>query len=95
MWGLIQISGHAKPVTFLLQSKVARHGSPDHYISHVKRFASQPGGTRFFSAARWCLHTVHAIASCNAAEIAIGMLIQATVPTSHLLGDAGFAISAR
>jgi Domain of unknown function (DUF4442) len=57
----------------------------------VKRFASQPGGTRFFSV----LHTVHAIASCNAAEIAIGMLIQATVPTSHLLGDAGFAISAR
>jgi acyl-coenzyme A thioesterase PaaI-like protein len=29
------------------------------------------------------LHTVHAIASCNAAEIAMGMLMEATVPTSH------------
>jgi acyl-coenzyme A thioesterase PaaI-like protein len=29
------------------------------------------------------LHTVHAIASCNAAEMAMGMLMQATVPTSH------------
>jgi len=29
------------------------------------------------------LHTVHAIASCNAAELAMGMLMEATVPTSH------------
>jgi acyl-coenzyme A thioesterase PaaI-like protein len=29
------------------------------------------------------LHTVHAIASCNAAEFAMGMLMEATVPTSH------------
>jgi acyl-coenzyme A thioesterase PaaI-like protein len=29
------------------------------------------------------LHTVHAIASCNAAEIAMGLLMEATVPTSH------------
>jgi len=29
------------------------------------------------------LHTVHAIASCNAAEMAIGMLMEATVPSSH------------
>ncbi|MBS9536088.1 DUF4442 domain-containing protein [Mycobacterium sp. M1] len=29
------------------------------------------------------LHTVHAIASCNAAEVAMGMLMEATVPTSH------------
>jgi len=29
------------------------------------------------------LHTVHAIASCNAAEIAMGMLMEATVPTTH------------
>ncbi len=28
------------------------------------------------------LHTVHAIASCNAAEIAMGMLMEATVPTT-------------
>ena len=30
------------------------------------------------------LHTVHAIASCNAAEMAIGMAMEATVPSSHL-----------
>ena len=29
------------------------------------------------------LRTVHAIASCNAAELAMGMLMEATVPTSH------------
>src|SRR5690349_1269360 len=29
------------------------------------------------------LHTVHAIASCNAAEIAMGMVMEATVPTTH------------
>ncbi|UMB68687.1 hotdog fold domain-containing protein [Mycobacterium paraterrae] len=29
------------------------------------------------------LHTVHAIASCNAAEIAMGMLMEATIPPSH------------
>ena len=29
------------------------------------------------------LHTVHAIASCNAAEMAMGMLMEATVPTTH------------
>jgi len=29
------------------------------------------------------LHTVHAIASCNAAEIAMGVLMEASVPTTH------------
>ena len=29
------------------------------------------------------LRTVHAIASCNAAEVAMGMAMEATVPTSH------------
>ena len=29
------------------------------------------------------LHTVHAIASCNAAEVAMGMAMEATVPTTH------------
>jgi acyl-coenzyme A thioesterase PaaI-like protein len=29
------------------------------------------------------LGTVHAIASCNAAEMAMGMLMEATVPTTH------------
>jgi acyl-coenzyme A thioesterase PaaI-like protein len=61
------------------------------------RLASQPGGTRLFSAAAMVrvpyfasivphvvrMEPVHAIASCNAAEIAMGMLMEATVPTSH------------
>jgi hypothetical protein len=29
------------------------------------------------------LHTVHAIAACNAAEMAMGMLMEATVPRTH------------
>lgn len=29
------------------------------------------------------LHTFHAIAACNLAEVAMGMLSEATVPTSH------------
>ncbi|KLO30578.1 MULTISPECIES: hotdog fold domain-containing protein [Mycobacteriaceae] len=29
------------------------------------------------------LKTMHAIASCNAAEVAMGMLMEATVPSSH------------
>lgn len=29
------------------------------------------------------LHTVHAIASCNAAEVAMGVLMEATVPATH------------
>ncbi len=29
------------------------------------------------------LHTIHAIASCNAAEAAMGMMMEATVPPSH------------
>jgi acyl-coenzyme A thioesterase PaaI-like protein len=29
------------------------------------------------------LHTVHAIASCNAAEVAMGMLMEASVPRTH------------
>src|SRR6476661_5099217 len=36
MWDLIQISGHGIPEAILLQSKVARHGSPDHHISDVE-----------------------------------------------------------
>src|SRR6478609_3908099 len=36
MWDLIQISGHGIPEAILLQSKVARHGSPGHHISDVE-----------------------------------------------------------
>jgi acyl-coenzyme A thioesterase PaaI-like protein len=35
------------------------------------------------------LGTVHAIASCNAAEVAMGMLMEATVPRSHRLDTQG------
>src|SRR6476469_66039 len=36
MWGLIQISGDGRPEVFLLQSKVAWHGSHDRHISDVE-----------------------------------------------------------
>jgi hypothetical protein len=106
-----------KPAAFLLRSKVAAGmAAPTTAYRMWKRLASQPGGSRLFSAAEMVrvpyfasiaphvvrmeaghrrgraaqmvfvynhLHPVHAIASCNAAEIAMGMLMEATVPTSH------------
>jgi acyl-coenzyme A thioesterase PaaI-like protein len=39
------------------------------------------------------LATVHAIASCNAAEMAMGMLMEATVPTSHRWIPKGMTVS--
>jgi acyl-coenzyme A thioesterase PaaI-like protein len=54
-------------------------------LPHVERM--EPGLAQV-SVPKWFfiynhLHTVHAIASCNAAEMAMGMLMEATVPTSH------------
>lgn len=54
-------------------------------LPHVERM--EPGFAEV-SVPNWFgvhnhLHTVHAIASCNAAEMAMGMLMEATVPTSH------------
>jgi acyl-coenzyme A thioesterase PaaI-like protein len=54
-------------------------------LPHVKRM--EPGLAEV-DVPKWFfvynhLHTVHAIASCNAAEMAMGMLMEATVPTSH------------
>jgi acyl-coenzyme A thioesterase PaaI-like protein len=54
-------------------------------LPHVRRM--EPGLAEV-SVPKWFfiynhLHTVHAIASCNAAEVAMGMLMEATVPTSH------------
>ena len=54
-------------------------------LPHVERM--EPGFAQV-SVPKWFfvhnhLHTVHAIASCNAAEVAMGMLMEATVPTSH------------
>jgi acyl-coenzyme A thioesterase PaaI-like protein len=54
-------------------------------LPHVRRM--EPGSAEV-DVPKWFfvhnhLHTVHAIASCNAAEMAMGMLMEATVPTSH------------
>ncbi|MCH9668267.1 MAG: DUF4442 domain-containing protein [Actinomycetia bacterium] len=54
-------------------------------LPHVRRM--EPGWAEV-DVPKWFfvhnhLHTVHAIASCNAAEMAMGMLLEATVPTSH------------
>lgn len=54
-------------------------------IPHVRRM--EPGLAEV-DVPKWFfvhnhLHTVHAIASCNAAEMAMGMLMEATVPTTH------------
>jgi len=54
-------------------------------VPHVRRM--QPGFAEV-SVPKWFfihnhLGTVHAIASCNAAELAVGMLMEATVPTTH------------
>jgi acyl-coenzyme A thioesterase PaaI-like protein len=54
-------------------------------VPHVRRM--EPGFSEV-TVPKWFyvynhLGTVHAIASCNAAELAMGMLMEATVPTSH------------
>jgi acyl-coenzyme A thioesterase PaaI-like protein len=54
-------------------------------LPHVERM--EPGFAQV-SVPKWFfvhnhLRTVHAIASCNAAEMAMGMLMEATVPTTH------------
>jgi acyl-coenzyme A thioesterase PaaI-like protein len=54
-------------------------------LPHVRRM--EPGLAEVTVPKWFFLHnhlgTVHAIASCNAAEIAMGMLMEATVPTTH------------
>src|SRR6185312_7309342 len=54
-------------------------------VPHVRRM--EPGFAEV-SVPKWFyvynhLGTVHAIASCNAAELAMGMLMEATVPATH------------
>ena len=54
-------------------------------VPHVRRM--EPGFAEV-SVPKWFyvynhIGTVHAIASCNAAELAMGMLMEATVPTTH------------
>jgi len=54
-------------------------------LPHVRRM--EPGFAEVTVPKWFFLHnhlgTVHAIASCNAAEAAMGMLMEATVPTTH------------
>ncbi|MBV9089553.1 MAG: DUF4442 domain-containing protein [Mycobacteriaceae bacterium] len=54
-------------------------------VPHVRRM--EPGFAEV-TVPKWFyvynhLGSVHAIASCNAAELAMGMLMEATVPTTH------------
>ena len=54
-------------------------------VPHIRRM--EPGFAEV-TVPKWFyvynhLGTVHAIASCNAAELAMGMLMEATVPTTH------------
>lgn len=54
-------------------------------VPHVHRM--EPGYCEV-TAPKWYfvynhLHTFHAIAACNLAEVAMGMLMEATVPSSH------------
>src|SRR6202011_6386628 len=54
-------------------------------VPHIRRM--EPGFAEV-TVPKWFyvynhLRTVHAIASCNAAELAMGMLMEATVPTTH------------
>jgi acyl-coenzyme A thioesterase PaaI-like protein len=54
-------------------------------LPHVRRMESgfaEVGVSKWFFVHNH-LKTVHAIASCNAAEVAMGVLMEATVPTSH------------
>ena len=56
-------------------------------VPHVRRMEPEPGFAEV-TVPKWFyvynhLGTVHAIASCNAAELAMGMLMEATVPTTH------------
>lgn len=54
-------------------------------LPHIRRL--EPGFAEVDIPNWWFVHnhlgTVHAIASCNAAEVAMGMLMEATVPTTH------------
>ena len=64
---------------------------------HVLEVA--PGRARVRIADRWRVHnhlgTVHAIAMCNQAEIAMGMAVDAAVPASHRWIPIGMTVQYR
>lgn len=80
-----QLSG--KPLGTRLFSAAAMARVP-YFASIVPHVVRMEPGLAEVKVPKWFfiynhLHTVHAIASCNAAEMAMGMLMEATVPTTH------------
>jgi acyl-coenzyme A thioesterase PaaI-like protein len=80
-----QLSGRPGGSRLFSLAAVARVPYFASVLPHVRRM--EPGFAEV-DVPKWFfvhnhLHTVHAIASCNAAEMAMGMLMEATVPTSH------------
>ncbi|MDR3660755.1 MAG: hotdog fold domain-containing protein [Mycobacterium sp.] len=77
----------ARPGGSLLFSAAAMVRVP-YFASVLPRVVTMEPGYAEVAVPKWFfvynhLHTVHAIASCNAAEAAMGMAMEATVPTSH------------
>jgi len=80
-----RLSGHPGGSRLFSVAAVARKPKFASVLPHVVRM--EPGLAEV-PVPKWFmvfnhLHTVHAIASCNAAEVAMGMLMEATVPRSH------------
>jgi acyl-coenzyme A thioesterase PaaI-like protein len=80
-----QLSG--RPGGSLVFSAAAMVRVP-YFASVLPRVVTMEPGYAEVAVPKWFfvynhLHTVHAIASCNAAEMAMGMAMEATVPTSH------------
>ena len=80
-----QLSG--RPGGSLMFSAAAMVRVP-YFASVLPRVVRMEPGYAEVAVPKWFfvynhLHTVHAIASCNAAEAAMGMAMEATVPTSH------------
>lgn len=80
-----QLSG--RPGGSLMFSAAAMVRVP-YFASVLPRVVTMEPGYAEVAVPKWFfvynhLHTVHAIASCNAAEAAMGMAMEATVPTTH------------
>ncbi|MEZ0050717.1 acyl-coenzyme A thioesterase PaaI-like protein [Mycobacterium sp. MAA66] len=80
-----QLSG--RPGGSLLFSAAAMVRVP-YFASVLPHIVTMEPGYAEVTVPKWFfvynhLHTVHAIASCNAAEVAMGMAMEATVPASH------------
>ena len=80
-----QLSG--KPLGTRLFSAAAMLRVP-YFASVLPHVVAMQPGLAEVTVPKWFyvynhLHTVHAIAACNAAEVAMGMAMEATVPTTH------------